>query len=86
MTGLPAKLHRGQKFIGRDGTIHGARLERIEKAEDKVGDWRWKRGAFEGTRELNRAQIQDAFRSGGFCAEKVAGFCETESMSSPESK
>jgi hypothetical protein len=38
--GLP-KLHRGEKMISDDGTIHHVRLERHVKNTKKLGNWDW---------------------------------------------
>lgn len=51
--GMPAHLHRGQKMIGPDGSIHNVRLKRESPEEKKIGTWRWRNDAFAGTRELN---------------------------------
>lgn len=46
---LPAHLHRGQKLISPDGTMHDVRLKRED--EKKTGDWQWRQDPFAGTRE-----------------------------------
>jgi hypothetical protein len=58
--GLPAHLHRGQNLIGKDGSMHDARLKRYVKDEKKIGTWRWRDGPFTGTRELNGLRVMMA--------------------------
>src|SRR5579871_4202549 len=53
VTGLPAHLHRGQHFISPGGEVHDARMQRMDKSEEKEGNWKWKEDPFTGTRELN---------------------------------
>ncbi|MDP9113419.1 MAG: hypothetical protein M3O20_07030 [Acidobacteriota bacterium] len=53
ITGLPAHLHRGAHFILPDGEVHDARMQRMDKSEEKEGNWVWKQDPFTGTRELN---------------------------------
>lgn len=50
--GMPAHLHRGQKLVDAAGTVHNARLERDSTGSKSIGNWRWRRDAFDGTREL----------------------------------
>ena len=57
ITGLPAHLHRGQHFISRRGEVHDARLQRMDKSEEKEGNWKWKQDPFTGTRELNGLRV-----------------------------
>jgi hypothetical protein len=59
VTGAP-KLHRGEEFVGSDGTIHGARLERKLKDVDKRGTWDWFENPFTNKRELNGLRIMMA--------------------------
>jgi hypothetical protein len=54
---LPAHLHRGQKFVGRDGLVPNVRLKRYLKDEEKSGDWAWGNSPFTGTRELNGLRV-----------------------------
>jgi hypothetical protein len=49
VNGMPAKLHRGQKMIGPNGTVQNVRLKRED--EKKVANWPWRRDAFTGSRE-----------------------------------
>jgi hypothetical protein len=51
--GMPARLHRGQKLVDPDGSVHNVRLKRESADEKKIGNWRWRNDAFTGTRELN---------------------------------
>jgi len=60
VSGLPAHLHRGQAFVGRDGTMHNIRLKRYLKGEEKVGNWKWSEDPFTGTRELNGLRVMMA--------------------------
>jgi hypothetical protein len=53
ITGLPAHLHRGQHFISAGGEVHDARMQRMDKSEEKEGNWKWKQDPFTGSRELN---------------------------------
>ena len=57
---LPAHLHRGQNFVGTDGTIHCLRLKREDKDHKKTGSWSWRNGPFRGTRELNGLRVMMA--------------------------
>jgi hypothetical protein len=50
---VPSKLKRLKGAFGKDGTIHGARYELEDKDVKKDGEWRWKKDAFSGSRELN---------------------------------
>ena len=50
---MPEHLHRGQKLIGPDGTVHNVRLKRESKDEKKEESWSWKDSPFENTREWN---------------------------------
>jgi hypothetical protein len=54
--GVPAKVHRGRRFIDADGCIDGGRLKRREKDEDDDAAtrvWSWRENPFTGTREFN---------------------------------
>ena len=57
ITGLPARLHRGRKFVSASGAVHDARLQRMDKSEEKEGNWAWKQDPFTGTRELNGLRV-----------------------------
>jgi len=46
------KLKRGQEFVSKDGTVHGAMLERYERGRKAVGKWNWRNNPFSNTREL----------------------------------
>jgi hypothetical protein len=59
VTGMP-KLHRGNKFISADGTVHGARLERKSKEEKKLDNWDWFANPFLDKREFNGLRIMMA--------------------------
>ena len=54
---LPRQLHRGQNFVGADGAIHGARLKRSMKGEEKTGAWEWGSNPFKNTREFNGLRV-----------------------------
>ena len=60
VSGLPAMVHRGKRFITPDGTMHGARLERETEGEKKAGVWKWKEAPFAGTREWNGLRVMMA--------------------------
>ena len=53
VTGLPAHLHRGQKFEDATGNFRGARLKRQSDRGQKAGCWKWRKNPFVGTREFN---------------------------------
>jgi len=55
--GLPAHLHRGQSLIAAGGFVHNVRLKRHAKDEKKIGDWKWRKDPFSGTRELNGLRV-----------------------------
>jgi len=50
---MPARLHRGQGFVRRDGSILNVRLKRHSPEDKKIGSWPWKQSPFVGTREFN---------------------------------
>ena len=56
-------LERGQQYVGDDGWIEGARLERKEAREEKIGEWEWLDNPFVGTRELNGLRVMMALVS-----------------------
>ena len=61
VVGMPPKLHRGQEFVGAEGSVHDVRMKREDKAEEKkVGIWQWRHDAFTGTRELNGLRVMMA--------------------------
>ena len=51
------KLNRGQKFVSKEGTIRGARLERQEATIKKIGNWSWFDNPFVGRRELTGLKV-----------------------------
>jgi len=53
--GMPAHLHRGQKLVGRDGSVRNVRLKREEVK--KLGTWEWRSSPFANTRELNGLRV-----------------------------
>ena len=55
---MPARLHRGQKLIAPDGSMHNVRLKRED--EKKVGDWKWRQDPFTGTRAWNGLRVMMA--------------------------
>src|SRR5579859_1177114 len=57
---MPSHLHRGQKLVARDGSMHNVRLKRYPDGEEKIGTWRWRRDPFTGTRELNGLRVMMA--------------------------
>lgn len=54
--GLP-KLRRGQNFVGEDGIVRRARLERKEKEIKEIGKWDWFKNPFVGTKEFNGLRV-----------------------------
>lgn len=50
--GLPARLHRGRKFVSGD-VVSNARLKRELAEGEREGTWSWRSSPFAGTRELN---------------------------------
>ena len=54
---MPERLHRGQKLVAPDGSVHAVRLKRELKGEAKAGTWRWKTDPFTGPRELNGLRV-----------------------------
>jgi len=57
---MPRHLHRGQKFVDADGSVHNVRMKRYFKGEKKIGNWSWKENRFTGTRELNGLRVMMA--------------------------
>ena len=53
---LPGHLRRGQKLRLPGGTFRDARLERKIPGLDSTS-WKWKKNAFNGTRELNGLRV-----------------------------
>lgn len=54
--GMPA-LHRGEKFVSADGTVHRARLERELNDMKRAGSWDWFDNPFLNKRELNGLRV-----------------------------
>jgi len=52
---MPAHLHRGQKQVAPDGSVHNVRLKRQD--EKKLHDWQWRQDPFAGTREWNGLRV-----------------------------
>ena len=57
---MPAHLHRGQKLVAPDGSMHNVRLKRYPEGEKKIGNWQWRHNIFTGTRELNGLRVMMA--------------------------
>src|SRR5712691_11649710 len=57
---MPPRLHRGQKLIAPDGSMHDVRLKRHREHEKKIGNWRWSENRFRGTRDLNGLRVMMA--------------------------
>ncbi|MCI0719715.1 MAG: hypothetical protein L0338_12215 [Acidobacteria bacterium] len=51
------ELSRGQDLVSPGGVIRAARLERKNPAQKKLGDWKWKKNPFVGTRELDGLRV-----------------------------
>jgi hypothetical protein len=58
--GMPAHLHRGQKLVNADGSMHSVRLKRDPKGDKKIGIWSWRDDPFVGTRELSGLKVMMA--------------------------
>jgi hypothetical protein len=54
---MPAHVHRGQRMIDSNGTMHGVRLKRESGEREKIGEWAWRQNPFTGTRELNGLRV-----------------------------
>jgi hypothetical protein len=54
---LPGHVHRGQRLIGSDGTLHNVRMKREPDDRRKIGTWQWADNPFNGTRELNGLRV-----------------------------
>jgi hypothetical protein len=57
---MPAHLHRGQKLVDSDGSVHNVRLKRELPGEKKIGVWKWRTDPFSQTRELNVLRVMMA--------------------------
>lgn len=57
VTNLPARLHRGRRFVASDGSVRAVRLKRYLVGEKKIGNWEWRENPFTGTRELNGLRV-----------------------------
>jgi hypothetical protein len=55
-----SKLHRGEKLISEDGTVHHARLERRIKKVKKLGTWDWFHNQCGPEKELNGLRVMMA--------------------------
>lgn len=60
VTGMPAKLKRGQRLAGADGDVPDVRLQRRLDHLDKVSEWNWRHNPFYGTREFNGLRVMMA--------------------------
>jgi hypothetical protein len=50
-------LRRGQNLVAPDGSIPNVRLKRSVSGEKAIGEWRWRRNPFVGTREFNGLRV-----------------------------
>jgi hypothetical protein len=50
------KLHRGNDLV-KDGAIHGARFKRSNKGEKNIGNWKWDKNPFLGTKEFQGLKV-----------------------------
>ena len=57
---LPEHLHRGQKFVGPEGTVNNVRLKRYLEGEKKTDLWAWRDNPFVGTKELAGLKVMMA--------------------------
>jgi hypothetical protein len=55
--GMPARLHRGQRLVEKNGIIRHVRLKRMPKDRTEIGTWAWRQNPFSGTRELNGLRV-----------------------------
>ena len=55
-----AKLHRGEKMVSEDGTVHSARLERRVKGVKKLGTWDWFHNQCGPAKEYNGLRVMMA--------------------------
>ncbi len=63
---LPARLHRGQKFVHSGGHVSNVRLQRHPPGKHKgkrEGNWEWRHNPFVGTRELDGLRVMMALIS-----------------------
>lgn len=51
------QLSRGMKYVGRNGTVFGARFEPRREHIQRGPTWDWDKNAFEGTQELNGLKV-----------------------------
>jgi len=56
VTGIPS-LKRGSSYVEPNGLVHGARLKRYLKGEEKEGHWEWRANPFFGSREFNGLRV-----------------------------
>jgi hypothetical protein len=63
VTNMP-RLHRGGKFVSKDGTVHRARLERKLKEIKNLSTWSWFANPFQGKRELNGLRVMMSLLNG----------------------
>jgi hypothetical protein len=54
------RLHRGQRLLAADGSIHNVRLKREPKDDKKAGEWAWDNDPYSGTREWNGLRVMMA--------------------------
>jgi hypothetical protein len=58
---MPARLHRGQKLVGSNGSLPNVRLKRYSQGDERMaGHWEWRENPFTGTRELNGLRVMMA--------------------------
>lgn len=79
---MPAGLHRGQGLVAPDGSMHNVRLKRYLEDEKKIGNWRWRRDPFTGTRELNGLRVMMALINNWDLKDENNAFYEDESSAS----
>jgi len=53
VSGMPARLKRGQNLVEPGGTVRNVRLKHAPDGDKKAGIWRWRQDPFIGTREWN---------------------------------
>jgi hypothetical protein len=82
VSGMPAHLKRGQRYVTRDGDVNdvkNVRLKRHLKGEKKDAYWKWKQNPFTGTRELNGLRVMMALMNNWDLKDDNNAIYETDS-------
>lgn len=51
------KLARGREFVSAPGIVRSVRMERKMENQRDLGDWKWSRSPFAGTKEFNGLRV-----------------------------